>query len=978
MKKNRNDHQMSKDKIKLPKHYREPEFSVDGLSDEEKAGKSSRRDFLKMLGFTVGYATLASSCEMPVRKAIPFLNKPEQMTPGEANFYASTFFDGNDYCSLLVKTREGRPIKIEGNRLSSVTKGGTTARVQASVLNLYDTSRLQHPLKNGEKTAWEEIDKKVPTQLNDLASEGKEITLLTSSLISPSTRQLIIDFKDKYPSANWVKYDPVSASAILEANRISFGTAVVPAYQFENADLIVGFNADFLGTWLSTVEYIKGYAKRRNLIDEKTMSRHHQFESMMSLTGSNADERYPIRPSEEQNLLLNLYNEIAEATGADIHPASPAKQNISGIAKELLNHKGKSLIVCGTNDTNNQLIVNAINYLLGNYGKTIDLNTPLYTRQAIDKEMDELVKRMNNGQVGALLVYQANPAYDYYDAEKFAEGTKKVGLTVSFADYHDETAQHATYVCPDSNYLESWNDAEPKAGHYSLGQPTIPKLFDTRQMQDSLLKWMDREEEYFSYIRKYWEKELFPRQEKHLVFESFWNKSLHDGVFEIKTETGEQPEFNASPLKAKNPQENGIELLLYESVAMGSGKFSNNPWLQELPDPLTKITWDNYLSVSPSYARKHKLKNEDLVRMNGKIELPVFIQPGIPENVMAIALGYGRQNAGKVGNGVGKNLYAFVEKENGTRRYHLDEVEIEKTGGTYPLASSQAYYEQEGRDIVRETTFDKWKKKPNSGNEIHEKIEKLHVTLYDKAEFPNFHWGLAINLNSCIGCSACEIACQAENNVAVIGKEEVRKRRIMHWIRIDSYYSEDEENPQVYHQPVMCQQCDNAPCENVCPVAATPHSNEGLNMMAYNRCIGTRYCMNNCPYRVRRFNWFEYVNNKKFPYNMESELGQMVLNPDVTVRSRGVVEKCTFCSQRIQHKKLAAKKEGRQLKEGDIKMACQEACPADAIVFGNLNNKDSEVYKAFKNPRNYHLLEQLHTLPSVGYLTRVRNKETKT
>lgn len=957
----------------------DPEFSVEGLNEAEKTGKASRRDFLKMLGFTVGYATLASSCEMPVRKAIPYLNKPEEVTPGEANHYASTFFDGRDYCSVLVKVREGRPIKIEGNELSKITKGGTSARVQASILNLYDTTRLKKPLKEGQKTEWKSIDQEITDELGRISETEKEIVLLSSSIISPSMKQIIRDFQEKYPGTKWVTYDAVSSSAMISANEASFGKAAIPTYRFDKADVIAAFNADFLGNWLSSIEYIKGYAKKRDLLGEDSMSRHIQFESLMSLTGSNADERHQIKPSEEQQLLLALYNEIASAKGEQTFGGGSAPESIRSLAAELLNNQGRSLVVCGTNNASSQRILNAINYLLGNYGKTIDLNKPLYIRQGRDEEMQALVGRMNRGDVGALITYNCNPSYNYHAADGFAEGLKKVDLTISLAPIEDETAANMKYVCPDHNYLESWGDAEAVKGHLSLGQPTIHKLFDTRQAGESLLKWAGRDVKIYDYIKNYWKENIFPLQEKYIDFESFWTQCLHDGIYEIPAvQEADQPEWNPQNLSAERSNgKDGLELVLYETIPIGSGEHANNPWLQELPEPISKVTWDNYVNVSPRFAEENNLEHEDLVSIDGKFELPVIVQPGHPYGVVSIALGYGRKSAGRVANNVGQNVYPFVVFKDGHFGYSDTVVKLDKTGEKYPLALTQAHHEMEGRPIVRETSLAAWKESPDAGNKLHEKVEKQHVSLYETPEFPNLHWGLAVNLNSCVGCGACEIACQAENNIAVIGKEEVRKRRIMHWIRIDRYYSEDKENPEVFHQPVMCQHCDNAPCENVCPVAATPHSNEGLNMMAYNRCIGTRYCMNNCPYRVRRFNWFEYVNNNKFPYNLDNQLGKMALNPDVTVRSRGVVEKCSFCSQRLQDKKLLAKREGRKLKDGEVKVACQQACPANAIEFGDLNNKDSRISKAFANPRNYHLLEELHTLPSVGYLTKVRNKTEK-
>ena len=954
-----------------------PEFSIEGLEESEVKGKSSRRDFLKMMGFSVGAVALVSSCQMPVRKAIPLLNRPQELTPGVPNYYASTFFDGDEYCSILVKTRESRPIKIEGNELSPISQRGTTARVQASVLDLYDDARLKGPVKNGKQTDWKNIDKEIQAQLNTLKTEGKSVILLTSTIISPTTRKLIGDFIQAYPHVKWVQYDTLPLSAMRQANQTNFGKAVIPYYHFENADVMVGFNADFLGTWLMPVTFSKQFAKGRKIKDGQTkMSRLYQFETNMSLTGSNADYRYQIKPSEEAAVLLKLYNTLAKKTGNTRYPAPSVKTDVKRVAADLLRSKGKSLVVSGTNDLQIQLIVNAINALLDNYGKTIDLNTPVYLKQGQEKEMQAALKEIQSGKAGGILFYNVNPAYDCVHAPDLAKAVKKLPLKVSFASTMDETAALCDYVCPDNNYLESWNDAEPAAGFYSFTQPAIRPIFDTRQFQESLLTWMGAKQSFSDYLENNWKTTYYPKQKEYSSFDKFWFKCKQDGVFYLaETETA-QPAFKPARLKVSRPAAKGLELALYEKIAMGTGKHANNPWLQEMPDPVSTATWDNYVTVSPAYADAQGLKQEDVVKINGKIELPVLIQPGQTEGTIGIAVGYGRTHAGKVGDGIGKNVFRLLNTDGGTKKLLGTSVTLTKTSKTYPLALTQTHHVMEGRPIVRETVLGEFIKNPAAGNEEHEKFLKSeNFSLYPEPKFDAFQWGLSIDLNSCTGCSNCLISCQAENNVAVVGKEQVKLGRIMHWIRIDRYYSEMADDPEVFHMPVMCQQCDNAPCENVCPVAATTHSDEGLNQMAYNRCIGTRYCMNNCPYKVRRFNWYEYVNNNSFDYNMNSELGKLVLNPDVTVRQRGVVEKCTFCVQRIQEKKLEAKAEDRELRDGEILTACQQSCPTDAIQFGNLLDKKSAVSQSNDTGRMYHLLESLHTLPSTSYLTKVRNKE---
>ncbi|MDP2724272.1 MAG: 4Fe-4S dicluster domain-containing protein [Bacteroidales bacterium] len=955
-----------------------PEFSIEGLDESEIKGKSTRRDFLKMLGFSVSAVALVSSCQMPVRKAIPLLNQPEELIPGIANYFASTFFDGTDYCSILVKTRENRPIKIEGNEMSPITKGGTSARVQASVLNLYDDARLKHPFLKGIETNWETIDKDVFTQLNALRDEGKRIVLLTSTIISPSTKTLIGEFTSLYPNVEWVMYDPVSMSAIRKANELHFAKAVIPNFRFDKAKIVVGFNADYLGNWLLPVAFTKQYSSNRKLNGgKKTMSRSYQFEGYLSLTGSNTDYRYGIKPSDEGLILMNLYNEIARVVGATTYsvPASPV--DLGKVTLDLLENKGASLVVSGTNDVNIQMTVNAINHLLENYGTTIDLNTPINLKQGNDEAMAKLTKDMNSGEIAGLLAYNVNPAYDYFNANEFNQGLNKVGFKLSFSDTMDETAALCDLVCPNHNYLESWGDAEPIRGLLSIMQPTILPIFNTRQFEDSLLIWMGQNQDFSTYMEKNWQKEIQSNNIEVGNFTQFWNQTKQDGVFQYQLNEEPQPDFVEQKLTFDLPKQNaGLEVVLYEKISIGNGKYTNNPWLLEMPDPITTATWDNYLCVSIDYAKQNDLHLEDVVSINGLFEIPVLVQPGQPDGTASIAVGFGRTDAGKAGTGVGQNAYPLMNLQNGLPQLAGSVISIEKINGkTFPLALTQTHHDMEGRPIARETTLPEYLKNPYAGNEQHLFDEEHNVSLYSKVQYDGLHWGMSIDLNSCTGCSNCVIACQSENNVAVIGKEQVKNRRIMHWMRIDRYYSREESNPGVYHMPVMCQHCDNAPCENVCPVAATNHSSEGLNQMAYNRCIGTRYCINNCPYKVRRFNWFEYTNNNKFDYNMNSDLGKMVLNPDVIVRQRGVVEKCSLCVQRIQEKKLEAKMENRELRDGDIKTACQQSCPADAIQFGNLIDTESKVYKQVKEERMYHLLEQLHTLPSTSYLTRVRNTE---
>ena len=955
--------------------------------ESKKEEGNSRRDFLKLFGFTVASAAIATSCEQPVQKAIPFLIRPEKIIPGEASYFASSYFDGIDYCSILVKVRDGRPIKIEGNTLSPVTMGGTNARTQASVLGLYDNKRHKNPSYHGKEISWDEADEKIMLLLGEIRNRGGKVVVLSPTIISPSTKAAIGQFTNAYPGSEHIQYDVLSAAGILGANERTFGQAFVPAYRFDKAETIVAFDADFLGTWLSPVEYTKQYVKNRKLDDgQKRLSRHIHFEGGMSLTGSNADERHQIKPSQEKTIIAGLYNELKRLNGRPTSNVSTSPFDVKAIAAALSEKKGRSLVVSGSNDVETQLLVNAINELLGNYGNTIQTDVHLKLRQGNDRDMERLVEEMQSGKVEGLILYDVDPAYDYPGAEKFVDALKKVQLKIAIPVLGEETSGHVHYICPDHHYLEAWNDAEAKTGSFSLAQPTIRPIFNTRAAQESLLKWAGSPVDFLAYIRKYWEENLYPLASGEVSFDDFWNNKLHDGVFESGQKESTPLVFNDGSAEAvlaqvKSPADNdSVELSFYANVSVGTGKQANNPWLQELPDPVTKVCWDNYAAVSPRLAEEMGLKDESLININNLGPVPVIIQPGQQHRTISVAMGYGRRIGLVPAAKNGINVFPLVQTKNGTKQYWLGQVKVEKVAGNYPIARTQSHHSMEGRDLIRETSLQEYLSNPASGNEKREEVKAHLKSLYEQRKFDGFHWGMAIDLNSCTGCNACVVACSVENNVPVVGKEQVIKAREMHWIRIDRYYKGDPDNAELVRQPVMCQHCDNAPCENVCPVAATTHNNEGVNQMIYNRCIGTRYCNNNCPYKVRRFNFYDYTGADAMPGNkrdiseMTTDLRRLVLNPDVTVRAKGVIEKCSFCIQRIQEKKLTAKNESRKLEDGEVVPACSQACPADAIVFGDLNNKESKISKFFADERNYHLLEELHTLPSVGYLTRVKNK----
>ena len=1149
--------------------------------------EATRRDFLKYLGFGMTAATIAS-CDIPVRKAIPYVSKPDTIVPGVATYYASTFVQGGDYVPVLVKTREGRPIKIEGNSLSPITEGGTSARAQASVLTMYDTSRFDGPARvrggmavrervYANNPSWEVLDDEIGGRLR----RARQIRIVSHTILSPSLKMAIRDFKRRMPGNTvLVQYDPISSSALLDAHEQAFGVRAVPHYRFDNADVIVGFNCDFLGTWISPVEYGRQYIAGRRT-DGRRMSRHVQVESHMSLTGSNADNRIMVKPSQQGQAILALYNAIVGGgTAANLDAAATTK--IEALANELREARGAALVVTGSNNLYEQQLVIAINRALGSYGSTIETNRWSLQRQGSDQDMARFIGELENGEVDALIVLDgANPAFDnawagrftaalqandptfrngayidplaideneiedkseqadakeesdgnldetVFDLDPVSRNFRRI-LALSTSTVPTETTRLCEYVTPNHHYLESWGDAEAVQGVYSLVQPTIVPIFGavnrygTRQEGESLLIWAGEVERYnpiatqpyLDYVKRNWEEGVFGSQGRFTSFQAFWDSALHDGVFnnaatgsindyglgydatpvapaappdsamdavgdstttalaltEIPT-TARTVDYNAASRRILAPSEAENEITFFETVNMGNGVYGNNPWLLELPDPVARTTWGNYLSIpvtyvdGNSYTAYKGLNPEEYKGKADKVTVAVGADNPAPETVTVVrqfgqmpgtfglAIGYGRNMTGAVGkaigNEVGVNVYPWLSvDEDGYVQYYSGQVAISDKvdseeefpsvqyhhtmGLTTHNENGQVYYntvtgenvtldrertEEESeylqpfhvdektvmelgegmqggltkRSIIFQGTFAEL---PELREEIAERrVEAQHLneqTLYPYEEYvkdiysQGHWWAMHVDLTSCIGCAACEVACLSENNVQVVGKYEVWRHHEMKWLRIDRYFYGDVENPRAVYQPMMCQHCDNAPCENVCPVAATPHSDEGMNQMIYNRCIGTRYCANNCPYKVRRFNWLDFstadlfssnepeLNDEELPFGADN-LTRMVLNPDVTVRSRGVIEKCSFCAQRLQTGKLTAKIEKRALRDSDVRVACQTACPTGAITFGDRNNKQGEVSRKLENPLNYLVLEETNTQSSVFYAARVHN-----
>ncbi len=961
-----------------------------------------RRDFLKLSALTATMATVAGCSRAPVEKAIPFLVQPEEMVPGRSLYYASMCGACSSGCGVLVKARDGRPIKLEGNPENPVSQGGLCASGQASLLGLYDSSRFKGPQKACCSTTWDEADHAITAELTRLRGELGAVRFLSTTINSPTVNAAIVRFLSGFADAKHVQYDPVSTSAILDAHQRTHGARVLPRYRFDRAEVIVSFDCDFLGTWISPVEFTKGWKTGRDLqAKPPRMSEHIQVEARMTLTGSNADQRITVDPGAP--LLAAVAQGVEKRAGraatVSAQVSTEERGIAAGLAAKLWAARGRSLVVSGSDEAHEQVLVNYINYLLGNYGTTLDIAHPSYQRRGSDTELSSFIDELNAGEVRALFIYSANPAYDL--PGDVAAAIKKVPLVVSFAEHPDETSALAHWICPDHHFLESWRDAEAVAGVVTVNQPALRPLANTRAAIESLAFWQGKTSGAYDQMREHWQTSLFARQSRESSFEKFWDAAVYNGFVELDTVPVKSRSFDFTALQSMpngTPENDQFVLALYPTVAIGDGRHAYNPFLQELPDPVSKVTWDNYASISPAAAKKLGVGQGDTVRIEASgarqaLFLPIYIQPGQHDRVIAVAVGYGSVMSRRFANVgpqwlegkpsvgedglVGVNAAPLLRLQGGALHY-TRAVKVTHGERRYELAVTQDHHTlsianplagtHEPRTIVQETTLAAFAKDTSAGAPD-ERKETAQLWPADHP-YTGHRWGMAIDLTACTGCSACIVACNAENNVPVVGRDEVRRRREMHWLRIDRYYSEREGGEVLaVHQPMMCQQCENASCETVCPVLATVHSEEGLNEQVYNRCVGTRYCANNCAYKTRRFNWFTYGHDDK--------LQNLALNPDVTVRTRGIMEKCTFCVQRIQEAKIEAKRTGAALADGAIQTACQQSCPAGAIVFGDINDPNSRVSKLAAGGRSYKVLEELNVRPSVAYQRVVRNREEK-
>jgi len=974
--------------------------NVEEMIERGMNANLDRKSFLTFMGASLSMAALAA-CREPVEKIVPYVDRPMEYVPGQARYFASVHANARGVTPILVKTREGKPIKIEGLATHPVTGGAASADTYASIWDLYDPDRIKTPMKkNG--TSW--VDAKWDDILKEVAG-----LLKTKSRILSRTTFSPAESAARAKLGKAVVYDPTgSLSEIVAGNKASFGSSAIPAHRIAEADLILAIEADFIGTWLAPEQYTRDWASRRDPAAGK-MNRLIAAETAMSLTGSNADKRLALTAGSHTTLAFGLANLLLPGSAlagdgnvrAAIQAYTPAvvakvtglaEKQVIELAEELKKAKGKSLVLGGGVNTRTlvpgelQIAVNMLNAILGNDGRTVSTKGALQAAsdQSDAADIESLIAEMKAGKVETLLIDRANPVYEMPVASGFSDALKQVKNIILIGDHLNDTAELATHVLPTSHYLEAWSDAESH-GSYSIVQPVIRQLHDTLPALEILGRLANSNVSAYEQVKA---------SHAARARGQAWAKTLAQG-YAVTDAMGASAAraFRSAALKGIKPPTEptaGYKLTLIESVGLGDGTGGNISFRHELPDPITKITWDNVLLISVADSKTLKIKTQDLLRVkagNVTLELPVFVQPGMRAGSMALAIGFGQSKIGKVGAGVGQNAYALQNYAGGQIAASGISIQVETAGKYDMLASTQRHYEFAViRGLARQVdvkTFEKAirEKKPEL---LHEHEEKPHggkaKGLYPKHNYEEgYRWNLNIDLTKCTGCSACVMACYSENNIPAVGKSEVNRGREMSWLRIDRYYIYENEaaekadpdmvDPDVFFQPVMCQHCENAPCENVCPVGATGHSQEGLNYMAYNRCIGTRYCSNNCPYKVRRYNWFE---------NWEGKLRdpqQFALNPDVTVRSRGVIEKCSFCQQRISEKRQLAKVESRMVRDGEIKTACQESCSAGAITFGNINSADTEVVKANNNPRSYKILAQINVEPSVKYMVRVKNRD---
>lgn len=934
----------------------------------------SRRDFLGLVSASAALAATVACDRKGQGTVVPYTKRPVEVVPGVANYYASAHQEGRRVYPVLVKTREGRPIHLTGNDEHPGVKGKTSPRTMADVLRLYDPDRLRAPKSEGRIIGWSEAESRLHEALKGAKSTGKPVLLISGAVASPSRKALLADLKAALPTLEHLAYEPATGDATEEAAKASFGQPVDLQPRLAKAKVILSLGADFLNG--EDPESLAAWGAQRRLKSaHDPINRLWVLEGPLTLTGTNADVRVPVAPSRLAAVAFALAKELA-AKGVTLPAGTDLSSISAGVPAELgnatktwthlvkdLQRAGRNAVVlCGAQmPAEVHQAAHLLNAMLGSEAVVATPAEPLATV----KDLNAAAQGMAAGRYAAVLFWDVNPAYTFPKAAAWKEAVARVPFRAWVGQVEDETAAQCQLLLPENHWLESWGDfSTPTAA--VLQQPTIGTLYDTRQGEDVLLSFLKSTgagvpDSYHAYLQARWKKEL--------PLGTSFEQALHDGLVKVESKAP-APAFKgtsvaAAAKKAADARAEGLELVLSPGFATHDGRHANNSWLQETPDPISKMTWDNPVSVSVQDAKALGIQEGDLVTLSldgTTLRLPAVLQPGQAQGVLALALGYGRSTGG-VAKGVGANAFPFMGLDPASANVRPG-VRLAKAGGKKDLSRTQSHHRMEGRDIVRSLTMDEFAHDPQGH---HHKPEL--VSLYEDQTFPDHKWGMVIDLAACVGCSACVVACQSENNVPVVGPEQVARGREMHWIRIDRYYEGELENPKVVHQPMLCQHCDSAPCENVCPVNATNHSPDGLNQMAYNRCVGTRYCANNCPYKVRRFNFLEYT-----AYKTEPET--LVNNPEVTVRPRGVMEKCSFCVQRINDVKIRAKGDGRAILDNEITTACMAGCPSDAIVFGDLKDPKSKVAQLVNASRAYRVLEEVGAKPAITYLADLKNPAT--
>ena len=930
----------------------------------------NRRTFLSLMGASIALAGVAG-CRKPVEKILPYVTAPENVIPGIPQHYATTMPLGTTAYGILVENHEGRPTKIEGNELHPSTQGASNTFMQASLLGLYDPDRSQRIMEKNAERSWADFVSFWRTQFDQYSvNQGAGLAILSESFNSPTMARLMREFKAKFPLAVWATYDAVSNENVTSGMRIAYGASLQPVYSFENAEVVLSLDCDFLKTELDNVSASRGFGSGRRLTTENdSMNRLYVVESTFSLTGSSADHRLRIPSSQIPAFAMALANELRNqglslAISTSSGGGFDAKW-LKVVASDLLKARGKSLVCAGYRQAPAvHALVAAINEALGNVGTSVSYVEPADVAQPSRSELIALLSKASAGQLKTLVVLGGNPLMNAPADLSFDAAISKIENTIHLSAYRDETSHAVKWHVPMTHYLEAWGDARSSDGTASIIQPMIEPLFGGHSGIEMLSLVVSGEDlRGYDIVRKTWES-ILPG-----AFEKSWRKVLHDGLLENSALTPVTASVDVGRISAAMSEvsaaDSGLEVVFAVSPQVYDGRFANNGWLMEMPHPITKITWDNVAMISIATAKQLGLKSGDLVQLTvggRSIELPVWHVPGHADNSVTVELGYGRTSSGRVGDKVGFDLYPIRPSDTPDI---AQGVSITKLNREYFISCAQDHWSMEGRPLVREATLEEYRKEPKFAQEMveHPPLESLWE---EHSYKEGYQWGMAVDLNSCTGCGACTLACQSENNIPIVGKQQVSKGREMHWIRVDRYFSGSVEDAEMVHQPVMCQHCENAPCEQVCPVAATVHDKEGLNVMVYNRCIGTRYCSNNCPYKVRRFNYFNFT--KDTP-----EIVKMAMNPDVTVRFRGVMEKCTFCVQRISEARIKSKLENRDIRDGDITTACQQACPTSALTFGNINDANSRVNKMKSQNRNYAMLAELNVKPRLTYLARIRN-----